>query len=233
MMRLTKNEYVRDRYPRYGTSNPERIESRLWCQLLAGATGPARRYGHMDYEGHWSRLNRDCSSLGREARPGPRWAGRGRFGQSKTFMPDGRIIYTGGCFEDFYDPDFCIYNDVIVQNTNGSFEIYLYPQEIFPPTDFHTATRVQHDIYLIGGLGFQDLRRPLETHVLKLNTKTYRMQRLTVSGYAPGWIYEHSATYERADHSIDLSGGSVILADNQMTRFEGTVTLDIEMLRWC
>ena len=233
-MGLSKNEYERDRYPRYGLSNPEMVESELWRQLLAGDNEAARSYGHSDYNGPWSRLNRDYTSNRRMARPGPRWSGRGRYGQSQTRMPDGRIIFTGGTIEDFYDPDFCIYNDVIVRNSNGTFDIYLYPPEIFPPTDFHTATRIGHVIYLIGGLGYIDLRRPGETQVLRLDTRSFVMEKLEVLGYAPGWIYEHTASYVDSDHSIDLCGGEIVLSDKKATeKFEQRVTLDLQTLRWC
>ncbi|KAJ4289991.1 hypothetical protein N0V88_006792 [Collariella sp. IMI 366227] len=37
-----------------------------------------------------------------------------RFGRTETRLPDGRIVYIAGEHEDFYDPDFYIYNDVVV-----------------------------------------------------------------------------------------------------------------------
>ena len=45
---------------------------------------------------------------------GPVWC-FSRFGTSLTELPDGRFVQIGGEHEDFYDPDFCIYNDVTVQ----------------------------------------------------------------------------------------------------------------------
>jgi hypothetical protein len=36
-----------------------------------------------------------------------------RFGQSLTFLPDGRAVQIGGEHVDFYYPVFCIYNDVL------------------------------------------------------------------------------------------------------------------------
>lgn len=65
-----------------------------------------------------------------------------RFGKSITEFPDGRIIEIGGEHEDYYDPDFCIYNDVVVHYGGGRFEIFGYPEEVFPPTDSHSATLV-------------------------------------------------------------------------------------------
>ena len=42
----------------------------------------------------------------------------------------------GGEHEDFYDPDFCIYNDVVVYDGHGDFTIYGYPKEVFPSHGF-------------------------------------------------------------------------------------------------
>jgi len=41
--------------------------------------------------------------------PQPIWCFK-RVGNTRTRLPDGRIICVGGEHEDFYDPDFCIYN---------------------------------------------------------------------------------------------------------------------------
>ena len=74
-----------------------------------------------------------------------------REGDRHTLLPDGRTAYIGGEHEDSYDPMSCIYNDVIVTSpssysTDGPEEyadtitIYGYPESVFPPTDFPTAT---------------------------------------------------------------------------------------------
>ena len=55
---------------------------------------------------------------------GPVWCFN-RFGGTVTKLPDGCFVHIGGEHEDFYDPDFCIYNDVIVIAT---------PQFSNPPT---------------------------------------------------------------------------------------------------
>ena len=104
----------------------------------------------------------------RDSIPGPFWSWD-RFGRTSTELPDGRIIHIAGEHEDYYDPDFCIYNDVTVEHPGGRLEFYLYPKEIFPPTDFHTATLLGDDILLIGSLGYTDMRRIGETQVLRLN----------------------------------------------------------------
>jgi hypothetical protein len=74
-------------------------------------------------------------------------------------LPPGRVIEIPGEHEGFYDTNFCIFNDVIVHRGDGSFDIYGCPLDIFPPTDFHTATLVGNSIYIIGSLGYRGARR--------------------------------------------------------------------------
>ena len=84
---------------------------------------------------------------------GPGWC-FDRFGQSTTVLPDGREVLIAGEHEDYYDPDFFIYNDVVVRAPDGKVAIYGYSKEAFPPTDFHTATLLPDSIVLIGSLGY-------------------------------------------------------------------------------
>ena len=63
-------------------------------------------------------------------------SGAQRFGQSLTLLPDGPALQFGGEHEDYYDPDFCIYNDVFVHEGDGSITIYGYPESAFPPRVF-------------------------------------------------------------------------------------------------
>ena len=101
------------------------------------------------------------------------WCAR-RFGQSLTLLPDGRAIQIGGEHEDFYDSDFCIYNDEFVHHPDDRIDIFCYPEEVFPPTDFHTATLIGDSIYIIGGLGYQGQRQFGETPVYRLDTTRCR-----------------------------------------------------------
>ncbi|KAK4148918.1 hypothetical protein C8A00DRAFT_19337 [Chaetomidium leptoderma] len=45
-----------------------------------------------------------------------------RFGRTETKLPDGRIVYIAGEHEDYYDPDFNIYNDVVVVHRHGAVQ---------------------------------------------------------------------------------------------------------------
>jgi hypothetical protein len=79
---------------------------------------------------------------------------------------DGRVVYLGGEHKDSYDPDFFIYNDVVVFGPKDRIEVYGYPKEIFPPIDFHTASVFGNRIIIFGGLGYPDARRNSDREVL-------------------------------------------------------------------
>ena len=159
---------------------------------------------------------------------------RSRFGQSLTLLPDGRAIQIGGEHEDYYDTDFCIYNDVFLHERDGSVAIYGYPESVFPPTDFHTATLAGDSIYIIGCLGYQGTRRPEETRVYRLDLHTMRMERLDVRGEAPGWIYDHRAALVNP-HGIRVWGGKVVIeCDGRESHQQnlGCFVLDLDCLLW-
>jgi hypothetical protein len=114
-----------------------------------------------------------------------------RYGQSITLLPDGRVIAIGGYHDD--PPDFCIYNDVVVYDERGNFKIYGYPKDVFPPTDFHTATLVDDWIYIIGNIGYDKDRIEGETPVYRLNCTTFAIEPVITAGECPGWISGHHA----------------------------------------
>jgi len=113
---------------------------------------------------------RDFFKVPMNREDGPIWTFE-RYGSTRTELPDGRVICVGGEHEDHYDPDFHIYNDVVVFGLGGKIEIYGYPIEVFPPTDFHSATVVGDEIVVIGCLGNVKDRRPGFTPVYSVNTK--------------------------------------------------------------
>ena len=132
-------------------------------------------------------------------------------------MPDGRIICIGGEHEDWYDPDFCIFNDVVVLRpapgkedvdvSSGDVEIYGYPETVFPPTDFHSATLVDRRIFVIGSLGYKHNRKPHDCQIRLLDTADYRITSPRVKSSGPGWISSHHASYDMPTHSITVRGG--------------------------
>lgn len=130
-----------------------------------------------------------------------------RYGQSITELPDGRVVEVGGEHEDSYDPDFCIYNDVVVHDGRGEFTIFGYPKDVFPPTDFHTATLVGGWIYLIGSLGYLGERGHGRAQVLRLSVDDFHVERVETRGDDPGWISKHRARL--CGTAIHVSGGKV------------------------
>ncbi|RMH28034.1 MAG: hypothetical protein D6692_06905 [Planctomycetota bacterium] len=156
-------------------------------------------------------------------------------------MADGRIICIGGEHEDGYDPDFCIFNDVVVlfpadgkddvDLESGRVEIYGYPESIFPPTDFHSATIVEDQIYIIGSLGYGDDRDDDSCQLYVLDSNNYRINSLEHSGPHPGWISRHHASYDPAAHAITVRGGKRIVADDYRAN-HCIHRLHLEVMRW-
>jgi ankyrin repeat protein len=206
LMTATPSEFRRAATRRFGASNPERMDEPFWTAMI--------RSGLTAYDAG-TRFGDPLTC----PRP-PIWSAR-RFGQSLTFLDDGRIVQIGGEHEDFYDPDFCIYNDVFVHAPDSSVTIFGYPEDVFPPTDFHTATLVDDGIFIIGRLGYQGTRAVDETRVYRLDLNTFAIERVEISGDNPGWIHGHRAA--RAGNSeIRVWGGTN----------PGTFVLDIRLLRW-
>jgi ankyrin repeat protein len=188
---VSREAYLAGRHRRFGSANPEVMDIPFWHAMVRArvAAYTARR-----------------SFDDTESYSDPVWCFQ-RFGRTLTALPDGRYVEIAGEHEDFYDPDFCIYNDVVVYHGDGAFTLYGYPEAVFPPTDFHTATLVGPFIYLIGSLGYQGTRRCGTTPVYRLNWETWQIERVTTRGMPPGWISRHSAVYDIIANRIVVSGG--------------------------
>lgn len=175
----SRDEFDRFNRPRAGTSNPEEITDPFKLFMISWGWGPGGLRTEFDikpiYEG-----NRE-----------PIWC-FDRMGQSITLLPDGRYVLIGGEHEDFYDPDFCIYNDVTVFEPNGEIRVYGYPGNVFPCTDFHSATLVGDWIYIIGCLGYQH-QRSSRIPVYRLSIHDFHIEWVKTGGDIPGRIYDHRA----------------------------------------
>lgn len=210
------NDFRRAPTRRFGSANPETLDEPFWKAMIASGLSAAEAGALFDF------------------RPegGPIWCAQ-RFGQSLTTLNDGRIVQIGGEHEDFYDEDFCIYNDVFIHEPGGSVTILGYPEEVFAPTDFHTATLIGEFIYVIGGLGYPEARRIGETPVYALHVRDFSMRRLAVTGEAPGWIYKHRAETNGA--AITVTGGIVVGGSGGMGTErpnENVFVLDVSQLTW-
>ncbi|QDT39095.1 hypothetical protein [Stratiformator vulcanicus] len=177
---------------RRGRHAAEKIDNAVWKALIETEVGPyAAR----------SRFN-----LALDETLMPSFA-FDRFGMSSTIMPDGREIFIAGEHEDYYDPDFYIYNDVIVRDPSGAIDIYGYPETVFPPTDFHSATRIESDILIIGCLGYQEQREEKTTPVFLLNCETFEIRKVKTTGKGPGWIHNHKVSSSPREEYLTVVGG--------------------------
>jgi ankyrin repeat protein len=221
MLTVSADEFERFRSPSFGTTNPEMMNNPFWEGMIRSGLNAYQAGVKIEGQPNY------------EADIGPIWCAD-RFGQSLTFLEDGRIVQIAGEHEDSYDADFCIYNDVVVHAPDGRIIIYGYPEAVFPPTDSHTATLIGGHIYLIGSIGYQGTRQFGETPVYRLNTDTFQIDRLQTSGHNPGWIYKHRAVLT-APHEIQITGGKVASNVNGVEHHSDnadTFTLNTDTLTW-
>jgi hypothetical protein len=216
LLGVTRTQFLRGRDPRFGRANPERIDEPFWINMIrAGVTG-------------WTATQAFDGPSSMDA--GPVWCAQ-RFGQSITFLPDGRIVQIGGEYEDDYDLDLRIYNDVFVHHPDGRIEVFGFPEADFPPTDFHTATLIDRFIYIVGSLGYPEARCYGQTPVYRLELDTWRIEHVDAAGDAPGWIYKHRAI-SAGTGLISVSGGSVLEESNgQVAQRPNSSTFAFDVVR--
>ena len=244
------DDYQKYRSRAFGRFNPERIHNPFWTAMVR--CGGAAALAEMKFSAEARALRKTKASTPpgktRKTWNDPRvkpkteidfdlgypiWCYQ-RFGQSINRLPDGRFIEIAGEHEDFYDPNFCIYNDVIVHDGRGQCEIYAYPGEVFPPTDFHTATLVGEFIYLIGNLGYPEDRKPGFTPVYRLNIHSFAIEPVETEGDMPGWIHRHAASFDGRT-KIRISAGQCAVWDNGKVDFvdnRNVFELDLATLKW-
>ena len=218
-MEITPELFDQQRSPRFGNANPERMQLAFWEWMIRGSEKPYRV--------------RELFNMPCRREDGPIWT-FDRMGATRTELSDGRVISIGGEYDDYYDPDFCIYNDVIVQEPPDQLAIYGYPADVFPPTDFHTATMVDGCIVIVGCLGSQRSRRPGHTPVYSLDLEDYRISEVPTTGENPGWIFKHQAALE-PNQVIKIWDGEVIHANANMQRYRRSLddyTLDTRSWTW-
>jgi hypothetical protein len=220
-MNITRELFEQQRHPRFGKSNPERMHVAFWEWMIRGdKTLPVDRAGKLAEIGLVMRDGklksaygpyraRDLFRIPMSREDGPIWT-FDRMGATKNQLPDGRLVFIGGEHEDFYDPDFCIYNDVIVFRPDQEIEIYGYPKEIFPPTDFHTATLVGGRIVIVGGLGYKNERVFGYTPTYDLDLSKLQISKLETKGEMPGWIFGHQADLNATGNAITIRAGETI-----------------------
>lgn len=216
---LSPEQYFAGKNPRFGKTNPELMQIPFWQMMI--------------YEG-FSAYSAQKTFNDTGNRQYKVWC-YDRFGRTITQLPDGRVVEIAGEHEDYYDSNFCIYNDVVVFQGDGNFQIFGYPQNIFPPTDFHSATLVGEYIYIIGSIGYLGTRVYNETPVYRLHIHTFEIEKIETTGEKPGWISRHKADYKEPD-KIYINGGKLCVASNDKSEdyIDNSVDyiLDLINLTW-
>ena len=196
-LNCSPDAYHEGRRRRFGNSNPQPMDVAFWRAMIRAGCSAYQARAEFG----------DTDSLNE-----PVWC-FSRFGCSFTELPDGRFVQIAGEHEDHYDPDFCIYNDVIVHTAPNEFSIYGYPESVFRPTDFHTATYVDGSLYIIGCLGYHGTREFGETPVFRLSCTDWSIEAVKTKGDNPGWIYDHTTRVSEPG-VLCLSGGKVAVERN-------------------
>jgi hypothetical protein len=187
---LTKSAFDEHRTNRAGRSNPEPFLPPFWSQQMRCSS----RYAELKSLGYTPDRNRPIWSFA-------------RYGRTATMLPDDRLVLIAGEYEDSYHADFCIYADITVLGCNGEVDHFIYPEDVFPPTDFHSATLLGNHIWLIGSLGYLEQREENKTQVLRLNIEDFSISTIPTTGEAPGWISRHRAALSHA--GIVVTGGKI------------------------
>jgi ankyrin repeat protein len=216
---IDKKEYLSQKNRKFGTSNPQKCVIPFWYDMVRCNAGAWKAREQFD----------DKDSFNDQ----PVWCYE-RFGKSITAIGGGEYIEIAGEHEDSYDPDFCIYNEVFHHKGNGELTIYQYPENIFPSTDFHTATLVNGYIYAIGNLGYPEERVYGTTPVYRLDINSFKIETIETSGECPGWIYNHSAIL-KSQSIIRIQGGEILekTGDEETHQLNGfDFELELNTLKW-
>lgn len=220
---ITPEQYAAARSPRFGKQNPEEVNEPYWNVMI-----------HFRCSAYAARTQfKDDPVFACGQTVDPVWCAD-RFGQSITFLPDGRVIEIAGEHEDGYDPDFCIYNDVFEHSPDGSMRVFCYPQEVFPPTDFHAATLVGDWIYIVGSLGYQQTRKNTEITVYRLSTETFEIERVETKGSPKLQLNRHRAWLEK-EAKIHVADGKKQTGVGKKEKFETNskeYVLDLPTRTW-
>lgn len=219
---ISRGLFLDWRDARRGITPAEDLTNPYWCWLIQ--SGHSSWSVNEHFRGPSSYTEVVCKG------GAPCWSAE-RHGQTETRLADGRTVRIAGEHEDSYDPDFFIYNDILITHPDGRLEILAYPEEDFPPTDFHTTTLVDGKLVLIGNLGYPEQRRAGFTQVLVIDPASWEVRRQATGGEGPGWIHRHRAVLEEG--ALVISRGEVWVNDEQglVENFDDW-RLDLESWEW-
>lgn len=224
---VTEAQFVAGRRRSFGAENPERDEDPFRLAMIRsgyGASGARRQFG-VAYD------------------DSPVWC-FDRIGQTHTIFEDRTVISVAGEHEDHYDPDFVIYNDVVLWSASGVVRLFQYPREVFPPTDYHTTTWLWDEektsrpwpstgghLAIVGNLGYVQDRRPGHTPVYALDLEDLSIAEHRCGGDAPGWISRHRATWLPGRRFL-IEGGMVWTCTGEYVPNREAFVLDWDAAHW-
>ncbi|CAM6089491.1 unnamed protein product [Calypogeia fissa] len=237
---ITRDQYLADRRGKtFGTANPTIMDKPFWKYMIGksgerggeieGNADFARQlFDDVDlkaYSGH----GRDTEDLCEES--DPVWCFR-RLGRTGTTLPDGRHVLIGGEHEDFYDPDFCIYNDVVVfsgppssdSSTSSAAEDDI-PRCSTDPANFYTHI---HSLHRRSASQFTAILASRDrTDVYRLDLSDFSIKKMETSGSKPArGIDDHAA--KLIDDEDGGSGAEIMIT----TKVGQVFSLVIDRLEW-
>ena len=136
---VTREDFQAHSNPRPGRTNPEEHLPAFWSEQI--------RTCRTAYDAERTIMGKTATT------GGPVWS-FARYGRSATRLDDGSWLLVAGEHEDSYDDDFAIYADVTVISPAGTARHFIYPEDVFPPTDFHSASLIKDTLWLVGNLGY-------------------------------------------------------------------------------
>ncbi|MDQ9022255.1 hypothetical protein RFI02_14195 [Acinetobacter sichuanensis] len=131
-----------------------------------------------------------------------------RIGGNDVFISGSLKLYET---KDYYFPEFKIYNDVYIKFFDGTYELWNYPEEQFPPVYEHTTLYDEYTdkFYIIGGLGSGDRQRKNITEIYALDLETKDIQKIEALGESPPCLHSHSVKIWNRD-LIEMKGGFIL-----------------------
>lgn len=212
LAQVSPEEFLRAAVRRFGRMNPDLSHEPFWQAMVATHSDPFDARTELVTES-WTlsfreKLMRRFGLTSEPSQLSPIWSNVRR-GQSTTWLASGRVIQIGGTFGHEYSTDYCVYNDVIVHEAGKPARVFLYPCDVFPPTDFHTATVVGDWIYVIGALGYLTDRDPETCPIYRIHVLTMHIEKVTPTGDDPGRMFCHEA--------VRLEGNRILVRQGKLS----------------